>query len=144
MKGLSKKAGQADEVVLNYKNGTQEKIDALIHAIMQRGLRFNNVRIISGQSGYDGDVRAGMKGTALGLQDGDAIMLPGDDDDGGDSGDSGGSSGGGCGAEPMTSFTTATFTGCGWGGMTVPGPSFPGFRIPGLGTVRVPLLSLPV
>ncbi|MFF8946990.1 DNRLRE domain-containing protein [Streptomyces sp. NPDC014864] len=141
-RGLTKKEGQADEVVLNYKSGTQEKIDALIRVIRERGLRFNNVRILGGT-----DVRVGMKGTALGLQGGDAIMLPGDDD--GDSGGSGGGSGsgggggggGGCGTTPM-----ASFGGCGGGGMEIPGPSFPGFglRLPGLGSVRVPMFPLPI
>jgi RHS repeat-associated protein len=137
LRGLSGKEGQADEVVLNYKTGTSEKIEALQRAIIQRGLRFNNVRIISQGSNYDSDLRLGMKGTALGLQDGDAMMLPDQnkDDGGGGSGGSGGSGGGSCGPVNMASFTS---DGCGGGGEIIPGPSFPGFCLPSLGDFPLP------
>jgi hypothetical protein len=140
MKSLTKKEGQADEVVLNYKSGTSEKIQAVERAIMERGLRFNNVRIISQSSNYDSDIRLGMKGTALGLQDGDAMMLPDNEDDEGGSGGSGGGGGGCGGGVNEASFTSE---GCGGGGSIVPGPSFPGLPMPNLGEEPLPFFALP-
>jgi hypothetical protein len=59
------------------------------------------------------------------------MMLPDQNkDDGG-----GGSGGGSCGPVNMASFTS---DGCGGGGEIIPGPSFPGFRLPSLGDFPLP------